>query len=205
MKANLPVERTPLGTDAHQETAVFNIVILHDDVAAGQRAMGSLGRLASRFRVDDAKLRPQFWRFDLLQDADWFALALADAANADLLVFAASSASGLPVTVENWLKRCLARKRGSSAAVVALLPAEGNPETEESASLRCLQGVANDAGLRFVASEFWREEPPEPLAKSLPCRTNTVTLGRSFSRENASRINSIFSRVCSYHHGGLNE
>lgn len=205
MKANLPVEQTPLQGIVPRDASVFNIVILHDDAAAGQRAMGSLATLVTRFHADIVKLRPQLWRFDLLQDADWFALALADAINADMLVFATSSASGLPVAVENWLKLCLARKRATDAAVVALLPAAANPDAKESEYLQFVQGMAKDASLDFIAPELWREEVPESPAKSLHRRTTTLTLGEIPPREECPRANPIFSRSCSYHHGGLNE
>jgi hypothetical protein len=205
MKANSPVERISSGNVVPENASVFNIVILHDDVAAGQRALGSLATLVTRFHPNTAKLRPQLWRFDLLQDADWFALALADAVNADMLVFATSSASGLPEAVENWLKLCLARKRNTDAAVVALLPAPGNPDEPESRYLQFVQGATRDAGLDFIAPELWREEALDPPQKTPRHRTTTATLGRILPRDECPRVSQIFSRICSYQHGGLNE
>ena len=188
-----------------KDAAVFNVVILHDDVAAGQRAVGALNTLVTGFRADTVKLRPNLWRFDFLQDADWFALALADAVNAEVLVLATSSASGLPPAVENWLKLCLARKRNTNAAVLALLPAPGNPDEPESDYPQFVQGMARNAGLEVIAPESRREEALGLLAKSLRHRTTTATIGGILPRDECPRMNPIFSRVCSYQHGGLNE
>jgi hypothetical protein len=205
MKANPPVERTSPEGALRQDASVFNVVILHDDAASAQRALGALTTLVATFHVEAVKIRPQLWRFDLLQDADWFALALADAVNADMLVFATSSASGLPVAVENWLKLCLARKRSTNAVVVTLLPAAGNPDEPESRYLQFVPGLDTDAALDPIAPGLWREDAPAAPVKSLRRRTSMATLGGILPRDECPQAEQIFSRNCCYQHGGLNE
>lgn len=59
--------------------------------------------------------------------------------------------TGLTISVEDWIKSCLQRKRGSSAAVVALLGPEPDMDGQDSPRLQFLEGVARKAGLDFFA------------------------------------------------------
>jgi len=166
MQAAFPINRMACAEDAG-DSRIFNVVIVYDDVPAGQRAMRVLNNLALGFERRFVEMRPQLWRFDWLGDPEWFALALADAVNADMLVVSTSSASGLPAPVEGWLKLCLARKRGTSAAVVALLGPAGTPDDPASPRLQFVQGMARNAGLDFFT----------PQTSSLICPSNPSRTG----------------------------
>ena len=145
----LSLEQTP---DA-DKAGVFpfpKVVVVYDDVPAGQHAVRMLANVF-REPEDRLQLLPRFWRFDFLEDTGWFALALADATDADIIVIATSSNHGLNISVEDWIKSCLPRKRGSSAAVVALLGPEQGMDTQDSPRLLFLKGAARKAGLDFFA------------------------------------------------------
>jgi len=147
----LSLERTPEADEA----GVFpfpKVVVVYDDVPAGQHAIRVLANLFHK-PEDRLQLLPRFWRFDFLEDTDRFALALADATDADIIVIATSSSHGLNISVEDWIKSCLLRKRGSSAAVVALLGPEQGMDGQDSPRFQFLQGAARKAGLDFFAPE----------------------------------------------------
>jgi hypothetical protein len=165
-------------------------VVIYDDVRAGQRAVSTLTALTSEFEGERVEMRPQLWRFDLLEDPDWFALALADAINTDMLVLSAGSASGLSATVESWLKLCLARKRGTSAAVIALLGPDSNLDQPDSPRLQFVQSAVKTAGLDFFAPGL----PSQRLAH----------LGR-VGRNLFPARGEAFSRIEPAQHWGINE
>ena len=124
-------------------------------------------------------LRPQLWRFDLLQDSEWFALALADAINADMLIFSTSSAHGLSVIVENWLKLCIARKRGTSTSVIALLGPDDYLDEPVCLRFRFVQGMASGAGLDFFAPGL---QPKEAAHLGSSNRNLFPVLAEAFNR-----------------------
>lgn len=124
------------------------VLIAYEDVAAGQRAMCLVDHLDQQ--GEGVRFQPQPWRFDLLVDPDWAQFAAGDALKADLLVISTSKQSGLPQAIQNWLTGCLARKRGTQAAVVALFEGEGHLDTDSSA-LQFVESAAKQAGLEFFA------------------------------------------------------
>jgi hypothetical protein len=160
MKSSFPLEKAAGKTASDPPT--INVVILYDDAPAGHRAMRTVAALNGNLFHQPAALRPQLWRFDLLQDAEWFALALADAINADMLILSTSHACGLSTDVERWLKLGLARKRGTSAAVVALLGPDDHLDEPGCPRFRFVEGVARNAGLDFFAPGLRSQEAAHP-------------------------------------------
>lgn len=134
----------------------LNVLIAYDDLAAAQRAMRLFARVGrgqtDDLHTDDLLCQPQLWRFDLLADPDWRKCAASDALRADLIVVAASSPLALPRPVQSWLARCLARKQGAHAAVVALLRTDAHTRSPDSPGLQFLQSAATEAGLDFFVA-----------------------------------------------------
>jgi hypothetical protein len=166
----IPIEIiAPMKNRFSLETDTFNaggrcafpkVVIVYDDVPAGQHALRVLAKMFPE-PYDRLQLVPRLWRFDFLVDADWFYSALAEAADADIIVIATSSTHGLNFEVEKWINTCLPRKRGSQAAVIALLGPEGDTDGQDSSRLRFLQNAVQKAGLDFFAPQSRRERLTE--------------------------------------------
>ena len=150
MRSSFPLEQAVVRTNT-ADVPAFNVAILYDDTPAGHRAMRMVAALNAKLSDAQLPLKPQLWRFDLLQDSEWFALALADAINADMLILSTSNAHGLPTKVESWLKLCIARKRGTNAAIVALLGPDPHLDEQASPRFRVVQGMARNANLDFFA------------------------------------------------------
>ncbi len=148
MQAKTDVECVP-GVHSVDDFPGLNVVIVYDDVSAGQHAMHVLA--SQGHDLHDIDVRPRLWRFDFLEDPEWFALALADAINADMVVISTSAPNGLNPVVRNWIKLCLARKRGSGSAIVALFGPAGNLDELESPRYQFVQNTAREAGLDVFA------------------------------------------------------
>lgn len=190
----------------------FNVVIAYEDLPAGQRAMQIFSNLASD-HGNDFILQPQPWRFDLLADPDWAEFAAGDALRADLLVISTSGGSDLPAHVRSWVTACLARKRGGSGAVVALLGTAGNMEDADSERLQFLQSAAEEAGLEFFAPLTRPKGPHHSTDGSTYCPAQSITGSLNDVRSSAPRhiaegfhlgLPRTFSQV-QYRHWGINE
>jgi hypothetical protein len=132
------------------DAAFPKVVVVYDDVPAGNHAIRVLARMFHE-PEDKVALRPRLWRFDFLEDTDWLSMALADAVNADIVVISASSPRGLEPSLANWIELCMARKEGSAAAIVVLF---GSPESLDgpaSPRLQFVEKAARKAGLDFFA------------------------------------------------------
>jgi len=184
MQATLPVEQLR-DVNAPEDFHPFRVVVIYDNLSAGQRAMITLTSLVDQFRGGRVELRPQLWRFDLLESTAWFDLALADGICADMLIVSTSRTEGLPAKVSGWLTLCLARKQGTGAAIVALPGSAGESDTPR---FHFLKSAAVDAGLEF----FTPRSSAAPGA-SLPAAIR--------SQPSAGMIR----QAQPYQHGGLNE
>ena len=130
--------------------AKFNVLVAYDDVPAGQHAMRMIGNVERRIGEIETRY-PSLWRFDLLKDPDWRIQATAEAIQADLLVISASGQSGLSGGVKTWLQTCLTQKKGTAAAVVALLGSGEHLDPPDSPRIQFLKGATEAVGLDFFA------------------------------------------------------
>jgi len=150
MQATPFTDEASLDTDSPDQSQPLRVVIAYDDLAAGKRAMRVMTDLAKSLG-DNLKFEPLPWSFDLLTDVDWREVAASDAVNADILIIAMSSAHPLPTSVGRWAEDAIDRKRGTTAAVVALFGSEENPDGADSLRVEAIQTAARQAGLDFFA------------------------------------------------------
>ncbi len=140
--------------------APLRVVIAYGDLAAGKRAMHVMGELGKR--VDDnVQFHTLPWRFDLLADADWRAMATRDALSAEMLIVATSDNGPLPPGVALWIEETIHQKRGTSAAVVALLGHAGNVEAGPR-HWQAIKTAAREAGLDFFSPAQSRAQTTGP-------------------------------------------
>jgi hypothetical protein len=177
VQTRLAVDWKPSTKDADGPTFP-KVVILYDDIPAGQHAVRVLANML-RKAGEELELCTQLWRFDFLEDSDWFSVALAEAGHADIVVIATSSAHGLKDSVKRWVKRCLALKSGTSAAVVSLLGPAGSLDGPDSPRFQFLQCSVREAGLDFFAPRL-RLEPSDAIA------SHNTALDRSKENEYAT-------------------
>ena len=143
---------TPLHADAR-----WGVVVVYDDAPAGKRALHTLEGVTHQSNGSIA-LHPSLWRFDLLEDPDWRAVAAAEAVQAGLVVIAASSKDELPPAVQHWVQGWLGQSRGTAAALAALLGPPDDPDAADSPRIQFLKSAAEATGLGFFA-------PPPPAAR----------------------------------------
>jgi hypothetical protein len=148
---------TPTETD---DTLLAKVTILYDTVPAGKRAMNLLSTVAGQPDAM-AALRPQLWRLGLLEDPDWFAAALAEAADTDLLVVAIDSTERLSTSLKNWIELFLARRRKDKIAMVGLIAPSDQQNEPAFQRLEFFRNAAEKAEVEFFSPKW--QEPRLPL------------------------------------------
>ena len=100
----------------------FKAFIAYDDLDAARGAMKAIDEVlqAAKRRY---RLQPMLWRFDQLCSDKWREPSLANAIEAEVVVFASSTPGPLTSFVERWVGEFLAAKKrtASRATLVALL------------------------------------------------------------------------------------
>jgi hypothetical protein len=142
------------------------VMILYDAVPAGKRAMNMLCTVAGKPGAT-AALRPQLWRLGLLEDPDWFATALAEAADTDLLVVAIDSTERLCTSLKNWIELFLARRRKDKIAMVGLIAPSDQQNEPAAERLQFFRNAARKAEIEFFSPKW--QEPRLPLYSQESC------------------------------------
>ena len=141
------------------------VVIVYDDAPAGKYALHTLEGVTHQLSGSIA-LYPSLWRFDLLEDPDWRAVATAEAVQAGLVVISTSSKAELPTAVRDWVQGWLGQSRGTDAALAALLGPADDPDAADSPRIQFLRSAAEAAGLGFFAPTPHAARPPLAAAAS---------------------------------------
>jgi hypothetical protein len=159
---------------------VFRVLIAYDDFTSGKRAMDACHFL--EFQLGSGiELRSSMWKFDILRNARLNEIAVADAIEADVIIIANAPDAGLPDEVARWVQAWVPRKRGQTAALVALLDFTGKNPGESTQAYALLKRAATSARIDFLPQEIHGPDdampafPPVPLRQMPPARTDSVT------------------------------
>ncbi|MBI3418405.1 MAG: hypothetical protein HY043_24205 [Verrucomicrobia bacterium] len=150
MQVNNFIEETSRQVVPQIRDPALRVFIAYNDIAAGKHAMQVVTDLG-KSSGDDFEFEPLPWSFEELGDVYWREVAARDAAEADILIIATSGLRPLPPAVEQWAETVINRKRGTSAAIVALFGPEEDPDGAGSTRLEAIQTAAQQAGLDFFA------------------------------------------------------
>jgi len=157
--------------------------VIYDDFDFATRAAALLERVA--VRVHEAmKWDVKPWRLDVLKESSLAEAAVAEAADADLLVFALSQTPSPPVELTVWLQQWKTYRQIEDVAVMVLSPAEhpaATPLWLELKQFAARYGLAflssrdvreNGDSMQFVYQLWQRKQPTAPalelLAESPP-------------------------------------
>jgi len=151
--------------------------VIYDDFDFATRAAALLERAAIRAH-EAMKWDVKPWRLEVLKRASLAEVAVAEAADADLIVFALRMASSPPPELTVWLERWKTHRQIEDAALMVLSPAE--PAVTTPLWLE-LKQFAERYGLAFLSShevrdngdsmrfvhQLWQRRQPAPPAIEL--------------------------------------
>ncbi|MGD0743582.1 MAG: hypothetical protein ABSA45_00355 [Verrucomicrobiota bacterium] len=142
---------------AIQDESLFEMTlkatVIYDNFDFATRAAALLERVALRVR-EAVKWDVKPWRLDVLKQSPLAEAAGAEAADADLIVFALSRTHSPPPELTAWLEGWEARRQIEDTAVMVLSPGEPAAATP---LWRELKQFAERHGLAFLSSHDVRE------------------------------------------------
>lgn len=156
----------------------FNVVILYDELASGNKAMATYSRLVrqlgSRFR---SKVR--IWRLDVAAAAEFAAPVARDLTAAEMVIVAVHDSQPRPEAFRCWTEGRSLNGGPPGRALVALIETDDEPGPAAEAWSSFLREIARQSHMSFFA---WEPHPiesektrpvesnkaePEPLASGL--------------------------------------
>jgi hypothetical protein len=147
MKCDAP-SRIPVESSSRRPSTV-KVLIAYEDYRVGRWSKQLFDRLQCRLESDQF-LSVLFWKFDVLRFPQLKALAVDDAAEADLIVFAGYNNADLPAFVKSWIGQWAPRKDRGSGSLVALLGDPAGPTSKQGDIESFLQHAACCSGLDFI-------------------------------------------------------
>jgi hypothetical protein len=156
----------------------MNALMIYQDFASAAKASAALQHLAHQYAADGLDLRVQWkilpWRLDMLKFPPTAAEALAEAADAHLIVFIGRSAQSIPGWLLQWLDQWAVRRHVADAALAVMgdantgaLPAAAIPELFQFARHHGLSVIFDDCGAIDTGAAAARE----PISKSMTAIT----------------------------------
>lgn len=110
---------TPQPHRGQSASTTFTIAAIYDGLADCFRAKEALDSL-KHVLAPQVQVRSKLWSYQQLLRLDIRAMALRVAADADMIIVAASAQASLPHAIERWLDSCLAEHRALRPILVAL-------------------------------------------------------------------------------------
>jgi len=151
--------------------------VIYDDFDFATRAAALLERVA--VRVQEAiKWDVKPWRLDMLKQSSLAGAAVAEAADADLMIFALSRTPSPPAELTVWLEDWGAHRRIEDSAVMVLSPEEraaATPLWHELKQFAARHGLSflssydvreNGDSMQFV-HQLWQRRQPAAMVGSV--------------------------------------
>jgi hypothetical protein len=153
--------------------SVFKITMVHEGSIAGQQAADLLTRLRAELQtqlgmdLNAWEVCHHVWPFEWLQHHKPWKQALAEAADADMIVVSTGGNTELPACIRSWLEQVLARIKDGPVALVALL--DGRRENAAaSPPARYLRQLAEQRGADYFCNLDFQPPRVQPASEPVP-------------------------------------
>jgi hypothetical protein len=147
---------------------VRSVVVLYEDTAARERAVGFCDQLVSQFWTR-FEFDVSWWPFDVLEQAPAATDATEKAVRADLVVFAASPAGDFPGPLTAWIETWLSQRGEREGTLVSLMDRAASPGGEEGPRHLCLRNAAHRGAMDYLT------HVPEDMSRSIPDSLDSYT------------------------------
>jgi hypothetical protein len=168
-----------------KSTPSFEVVLAYQDFNSGIRAKEFFDRLV-REHGKLFRFLCHLWKFDFLLAPGLTGQAVANAADADMIVIAANNQTELPLNVKDWIHLWLPLTR-PSGALVALLDGDKPSVGSRIAVCSYLREVAERAHMEFFSHKLGSLEAAAPVAVKQP---QSLERTPGWNRERLSTITS---------------
>jgi hypothetical protein len=148
--------------------AAWSVVVVYEDSAACERAVGFCDQLVNRFWAG-FEFKLSWWSFVQLEEAESAAAAAGKAALADLVVFAANAGDDFSPLVKAWIETWLNLRGEREGVLVGLLEPSGAASSGEGQKDHVLRNAAHHGGMDYLT------EVPQDISRAIPDSLDSYT------------------------------
>lgn len=157
------------GSDGQPETkAPWSVVVVYEDPAARERAVGFCDQLVARF-WEQFEFDVSWWSFALLGEPGSARQAAQKAAGAGLVVIAATPEGDFSIPVKAWIESWLALRGEREGILACLLEPAAGAGNQEGPKHRCLRDAAHRGAMDFLT------QVPQGISRTIPDSLESYT------------------------------
>ena len=148
--------------------AAWSVVVVYEDDAARERAVGFCDQLVSRFWAK-CDFDVSWWPFIVLGEAGTAKDAALTAAGADLILFSATPEGDFPSAVKAWIEAWLNQRGDREGLLVGLIDPLADPASKEGQKHAYLRNAAHHGAMDYLT------HLPQDIAFSIPESLDSYT------------------------------
>jgi hypothetical protein len=168
-------------TSTNENRAGWSVVVVHEDTAARERAVGFCDQLVGRF-WQECEFEVSWCPFASLEEAASAQEAAEKAARADLILFSAASEGDFPRAVKAWIEAWLHQRGEREGMLIALMEPAGDVSSREGPRHWCLRDAAHHGAMDYLT------HVPLDLVRSMPESLESYT-------ERADQVTSLLDGI----------
>jgi hypothetical protein len=160
-----------------REINLLNVLVMYEDLAAGQRAKFLLDRLSAQFGIEgEGRLTMKFWRFDLLNLPLALEQAAVEAAAADVIILSVNRKMELSAVDREWTTRWLDYKEDRPYLFCLVPGQERDGRAMENSLISEMRNFAGAAGVDFSSGSVETSlAGPDAVFNELQERANQMS------------------------------
>ena len=148
--------------------ATWSVVVVYEDAAARERAVGFCDRLVDRFWAK-CDFEVGWWAFTMLEETSSAKEAALKASCADLILFAATPEGDFPLALKAWIETWLNKRGDREGMLVGLMDSLADPAGREGQKHHCLRNAAHHGAMDYLT------HVPQDIAFAMPDSLDSYT------------------------------
>jgi hypothetical protein len=174
---------------------LWSVLVIYEDTATRARAMAMCDRLVKNFWTE-VEFNFHWWRTDFLADPIMSRSAMADAAEADIVIFSSAPEATFSPMLLTWFREWVAQRPAREGMLLDLTDAAALTSLNVQHKQTLLRDLAGKAQLDYFC------RIPPPLSGEVP---NSWQDLRDRTHHVSSLLDDILTRLPPPTHHGLNE
>ena len=165
--------------------ASWSVLVIYEDDAACDRAVGFCDQLVDRFWAK-CDFEVSWWPFTLLKETVSAREAALKASGADLILFSTTPEGDFPLAVKAWIETWPKQRGGREGLLIGLMGSSAAPADQEGQKHHCLRNAAHHGAMDYLT------QVPQDIALSIPNSLDSYT-------QRADQVTSLLDDILHQH------
>jgi hypothetical protein len=165
--------------------ATWSVLVIYEDDAARDRAVGFCDQLVDRFWAK-CDFEVSWWPFALLKETISAREAALKASCADLILFSSTPEGDFPPAVKAWIETWRNKRGDREGLLIGLMDSPAAAADREGQKHHCLRNAAHHGAMDYLT------QVPQDIALSIPDSLDSYT-------QRAHQVTSLLDEILHQH------